>query len=277
MQKFEFVHPDWNWDVIHADLENTASDVEAYAKWNMYVKKWLHLVRTVMPEGYAVHESTNFLVLCPSDGRLHELVVDYCEHCFEVIARLLPVSEAVSGREQIAIVVLLNWDHYKSYVHSFYPDNDVTPPPTGCLIDIGCKHIAIPVQDFSLSEGVIAHELAYAFISTLDLSLWLEEGIATLVEESATGRQAIDYAPVLPEYMHNHSNDSVVARFLNGDLFYDGEDELKYARSLAYFVLRSIIKECGSIEDAIKYIGDCSDESLNQLIEVFVSSLSPDS
>ncbi len=88
-------------------------------------------------------------------------------------------------------VILLfdDQDQYYRYVSHFYPDGDHILSAGIFLRSGGYAHIALHEMGFGTVQ-TLSHELAHNCLMTLRLPLWLNEGMANLLECGASAERA---------------------------------------------------------------------------------------
>jgi len=65
----------------------------------------------------------------------------------------------------------------------FYPEEGEFDLSSGMYINEGYGHFVFPAQDINFAEPIAVHELTHVCVVHLPIPLWLNEGMAVLMED----------------------------------------------------------------------------------------------
>ncbi|MEZ5977707.1 MAG: hypothetical protein R3F34_05755 [Planctomycetota bacterium] len=180
---------DWN-AIVDAVGDDPSVD------WDAYTRVWLTRLGNALSTDARLHETEWFMVLEAPSGGSSEKVVRFAEFARAQILRRIP--GIASSEQRLVLVLLANRSDYFSYVADFYPEGGEYGLSAGMFISSGMFHIVLPGRSRLAQDKTLAHELAHALVSHLDLPLWLDEGIAVTITRDLFGpplsikRQEVD-------------------------------------------------------------------------------------
>jgi hypothetical protein len=174
------------WDLIKVWIDSRGDHEQADDTWAMVERQWLaHLAKALGGE-YDVAESEHFLVLAPDADSADSLMwfLERCRNC--LLSVLEGVVEFVALGKQVVIALRSANDYYR-YLAPFYPHGK-HGGSGGVHVREGHPHVAAHGKDLLTLENTLAHELTHAGLHHLSMPVWLEEGLAQLVEHEMTSR-----------------------------------------------------------------------------------------
>jgi hypothetical protein len=170
--------------------------------------------------------------------------LDYAER---TAARLEELLREIAWGRAVGKDVLLVFgeeDDYFQYVSHFCPDGEQAASG-GMCIQGGYTHIALPWRDELDAANAIVHELTHDCLAHLPLPLWLNEGVAVLLQKSlAPGARPPVMSGELAERHDAFWNEESILRFWAGTSFYEPGDANELSYSLAE-VLVTLLTERG--------------------------------
>jgi hypothetical protein len=159
--------------------------------------------------------------------------------------RILETLKGVSadkGYGKHVAIVFADVDKYYDYTSLFYPEEGEFGLSAGVFINEGYGHFAFPSQEISIAEPIAAHELTHACLAHLPLPVWLNEGIAVVMEEVLAGvSQYINNEVILRH--RNYWNERSIQDFWGGDSFHATDEGQELSYSLAQIIVRNISKD----------------------------------
>jgi len=167
-------------------------------------------------------------------------ILALAERILEHISLALKDAVWKSGYGKHVILLFTEVDDYYQYVSYFYRDG-IHPTSGGCLIHKGYVHIAMPYFEGQAVRRTLTHELTHNSLVHLPLPLWLNEGVALVLD-----RTAADWKnPILDHDLRdNHLafwNSENIQRFWSGVSFGEPGDSHKLSYSLAEILVTLLL------------------------------------
>jgi hypothetical protein len=81
------------------------------------------------------------------------------------------------------VMLFSDLDRYYDYVDKFYPASGEFGASAGLCIAHDYFHVIVGPGGFGTRQGVLAHELTHFALGPLALPLWLNEGLAQMMQE----------------------------------------------------------------------------------------------
>jgi hypothetical protein len=160
------------------------------------------------------------------------------------IDRLLDRVGALDRGGPHVIVVLDSDERHYDYIDCFRAEDGAYGSSAGTCVTRGYVHIVVGPGDASSRRSTIAHELTHVYLTGHDLPLWLEEGLAQLVQEHAAGERFHLTREDQREH-REHWSASGLEPFWCGDAFSMPDESQRLAYQLAHVLVRSIISDRG--------------------------------
>ena len=237
-----YSRPDWK--IISQAIQQTVTGShELNVAWNDAARQWVMKLQADLGGGYQVMDSPRFIPLTALDSRAGEKILAFVENTLDQIQSRLKDAEWNSGYGKHVILLFEDQDDYYQYVSYFYPDGN-HPTSGGCLIHKDYVHIAAPYEPYGLRQ-MLAHELTHNCLVHLKLPLWLNEGLANLVQRTvaSTPRPMLDYE--LKERHVAFWNPENIQEFWSGVSFRKPGDSNELSYSLAEIVLNLLLEKEG--------------------------------
>jgi hypothetical protein len=225
-----FPRPDW--DAVYARIDPIEDDTAQFAAWVEAGRDWLKGIAAAVGDGFALHETRNFLILSNRTAdQLGEISSVLERYRRDILEELEGLAQS-DPRERLAVLWLEDDGMYYEYVSHFYPESGEFAMSSGMFITQGFPHFVFPHYDnFGSLEHIVAHELTHALLRHLPLPLWTNEGIATTLEDKLAGAW---HSRFDPQILHRHQqywNERSIQQFWSGESFQlpDEGNELSYA------------------------------------------------
>jgi hypothetical protein len=231
-----FEHPDW--DAIAPWIERSFPAAERDAAWVAAARAWLGRVRERLGDDFRMAETRNFLLLSALEPRREKLTTDFLEEALRTIRRMLGDLSLVDYPGKQVCILFRDQPTYCAYVSHFYPEAGEFAGSGGMFIRKGHAHIVLASDEVSSVRPGLAHELAHSEVSHLPLPLWLNEGVAMLLEEAVSGVASQRLDREIAARHRTYWNATNIQQFWQGaswDLAEEG-NELSY--SLAQVLMR---------------------------------------
>ena len=233
------IRPDWA--AIADSMPPELSDEEQQQLWLIECKKWLGSIADEFGGSYRIAESENFLILSDESDRYVDVFSSFLERTLKRILKTLNGIAADDGFGKHVAVIFKDSDEYYRYVSLFYPEEGEFGMSAGMYINEGYGHFIFPSQDITYAEPTAVHELTHACLSHLPIPLWLDEGLAVLMEDALAG----NHLYLDQEIVSRHQafwNLQTIQEFWSGDSFsrIDEGQELSY--NLAHVLVRNLVQ-----------------------------------
>jgi hypothetical protein len=225
-----FPRPDW--PVLWASLEPLSDDDERREAWCKHGHKWLCETAAVLGADFGVHEIGCFWIV---SNRAASDVQRMGRLLLSARKRILADLEGIAADPifaRLAVLWLEDNSQYYEYVAHFYPDSGEFGFSGGMFLRAGYPHFVFPHYDEIWQlEHVIAHELTHALVSHLMLPLWLDEGMAVMLEEMIAGASGPLFDPKDTERHREFWDATTIQEFWSGASFSRSDEghELSYA------------------------------------------------
>ena len=212
-----------NWKNIENRIKLEKSPEAQAAQWNLECNKWLNSLAQNYGQGYRVAESANFSILSNEGERYVQVFSNFLEL---TLKRILSALNGIASNRDFGKHVALVFhdiEQYYDYVGLFYPDEGEYGLSSGMYINEGYGHFAFPAQEMDFVEPIAVHELTHACLAHLPLPLWLNEGLAVLMEEAQTGNRLF----LDQELVARHRafwNSKTIQGFWSGESFFAADE-----------------------------------------------------
>lgn len=227
-----------NWEAIAQWIERVFPAAEQSAAWTTAARMWLTRVQRRLGEDFHIAETPHFLLLSALDERRTNLTTDFLEHALRAIRRRLGDLTLTDVEGKIVCIVLRDHATYSAYVSHFYPEAGESPVSGGMFIHRGYGHIVLPSDEVQTLRDALVHELAHSAVVHLPLPLWLNEGVAMLLEEAVNegSRYALDRE--LAARHRTYWNAKTIQQFWSGASWQVIEEGNELSYSLAQILMR---------------------------------------
>lgn len=239
------IKPDWN--EIEKTIGANLSHEELSSKWSTECSKWLNSIAQEYGEDYRVVETDNFSILSNETDRYTKLFSEFLERTLKRILHTLNGIALDEGYGKHVAMIFHDIDKYYEYVSLFLPDEGEFGLSSGMYINEGYGHFVFPSQDIGFAEPISVHELTHACLAHLPIPLWLNEGLAVLMEEALAGNQLILDREIVSRHQ-NYWNDETIEMFWSGESFFAIDEGQELSYNLAHVLVRNISQEYSSFK-----------------------------
>lgn len=263
------IRPDWN--EIALRIGSDKSPDQLNGEWLIECQSWLGVVANKFGEDYQINETQNFLIMSNETSRYVELFSSFLERTLKRILTSLDGIASDEGYGKHVAMIFQDVEKYYSYVEMFYPEEGEFGLSSGMYINEGYGHFVFPSQDFDYAEPIAVHELTHACLSHLPLPLWVNEGLAVLMEDVLTGNNLyIDKEIVLRH--QQYWNENTIQDFWSGDSFQSSDEGQELSYHLAHILIKNI---SGDFPRFVKFVNHThfNDAGESAAVEVFDVSL----
>jgi hypothetical protein len=172
------------WDEIAAAVGEDWPSERRDVFWTAAAGHWLLALGAVLPEGYRIHESDDFLLLSALEERPARVLLRFCQSVRRRILRNLGDAAAARVAGKHVVLVFADEQTYYDYISHYYPEGGEYAMSSGMFVHAGYGHFALFENDTEHMQPVIAHELTHCLLSHLRIPAWLNEGMAVNTEHA---------------------------------------------------------------------------------------------
>jgi hypothetical protein len=239
--------PDWK--VIYGAIEASVLAGDRDDAWYEVAAQWLDRLRTEMGGSYHVVKSRRFLMLSPLGTEATGRMLDCAENALSSIEASLGDLKLERKRGYGPHVMMLfdEDDDYYQYVSGFHNDG-VHPTSGGMHIGGGYAHTVICYRTEVGAAEVIGHELSHQAVNHLKIPLWLNEGMAQVLEKTVGSyrRSTPLMTRELAEEHRSFWTEERLQQFWAGTSFHETGDARKLSYGLAEIMMNLLTKDHGT-------------------------------
>jgi hypothetical protein len=182
-----FEHP--SWPAIEQWIEAHVPPKELNDAWIAVARHWLQRIRKRLGDTFHLAESENFHLLSALDPRRKKATLRFLESALGSIRTSLGDLASTDYFGKHACIVFQDEDRYYRYISHFFPDGEHAGSGGMCLGG-DYTHIVVPSDEVGQLQRVLVHELSHNSVVHLPLPVWLNEGVAMILEEAVSGSVA---------------------------------------------------------------------------------------
>ncbi len=170
------------WSTIKAWINGNATRREWDKAWRDVAWQWLELIQDEWSHDYLIRKSAEFLMLSVEDdeGAQHRLEV--CERSRRKVLESLPGVAQDGSIGCHVVIACATQDHYYDYISYYYSEGTFATSGGVFLNDDYGHFVLAPTE--GQHDLTIAHEMTHNLLRDRALPLWIEEGLAQLMEEA---------------------------------------------------------------------------------------------
>ncbi len=253
-----FSRPDWK--LIRQTISATVDSGKSQEAWDEIVMQWLGRLQGELGGDYRLRRSRHFAFLSPLDKDTSRRLLDFAEGAISTIRDSLGEVAWGNYNGLHVVIVFAEEDDYYQYIADFYRDGN-HPKSAGIHINVGYPHIALTFDTELRGGETVAHELAHHCLHHLSIPLWLNEGVAVVLQKAVGGYSPPSYMgeassvwgtmsgwkpPVvwaeLSEKHHQFWNEEEIQHFWAGTSFHEPGDAVQLSYSLAEIMMHLLAK-----------------------------------
>lgn len=231
-----------NWNDVALEIGNELGPEDLDIEWTKTCDRWLNSVVSHYGSGYRVEKSSNFAIMSNQSARYIQVFSSFLEKTLSRILAALDGVASDNGYGKHVAIIFQDIDQYYDYVGMFYPDEGEFGGSSGMYINEGYGHFVFPSQDISFAEPIAVHELTHACLSHLPLPLWLNEGIAVLMEEVLAGNGLLIDNELVARHQE-YWNEKTIQEFWAGGSFQAIDEGQELSYHLAHIMVRNISQD----------------------------------
>lgn len=134
---------------------------------------------------------------------------------------------------------------YQKYLEPYFSNTGAgTLPSAGVyLSEVTYPHIALLLyEDLFVTQSILAHELTHFFTSAYSMPRWLDEGLASIVEDEVLGFSTCKFDPGRLIEHRGYWTSVRLATFWSGEIFGDVNARHELVYQLADILVRNLIR-----------------------------------
>jgi len=235
-----FSRPDWK--LIWSAVESASHPEDRRDIWNDVVEQWLTRLKGELGGGYRVIRSKHFILLADIEMDSAQRLLNSAENAMSSIRNSLN-GVVWRGFDGLQVMVFFSEeDDYYQYISGFYPDG-THPKSGGVHIRNGYSHIALHYSEEVSAAQTVIHELTHHALNGLDIPLWLNEGVAVVLQKAIGGRTSFSSWQELIDRHHKFWNETQIQHFWAGASFHEPGDAVELSYSLAEILVSLLVKD----------------------------------
>lgn len=235
-----FSRPDWK--AVARFIQQRIKPEDLSSAWDFAAQKWLEQLAKDLGGAARLHGSAHVLCVSDLDEAPTRTLLIYAESVLGVIRTYLQSAAWTDYQGRHALLLFSDQEDYYSYL-SYYSRDGLNPLSGGVLLARGYTHIAMPFADLRTAEHTIVHELVHNLLAHLHLPLWLNEGLAVVIERKI-GRWPFLLDNDLVDRHEKHWTDKTIQTFWAGTSWYIPGESNELSYSLAEILL-SLLSQDG--------------------------------
>jgi hypothetical protein len=178
------------WDLINTWVESRCEPDSRQDAWDSVVRQWLAQLGEGLGGTYESVDCDHFVVLTSQPDATGRPLLEFAEQCRAGLLSLFDGVVDFDGFGKQVVVALRNQDDYYRYICQYFPEGE-HGGSGGVHIREGYPHVALYGKQMWVLQNTLAHELTHVSLHHLSMPLWLEEGLAQMIEHDMTGRSLL--------------------------------------------------------------------------------------
>lgn len=183
-----FPIPDWQ--AVEQQAAELPADTDHNLFWTERGRDWVHLLRKSLGTSYIGYESPHFWLISSQSNDASRRIISWLETTRAKVVKALGLD--VTHHDKCPVLVTHDLKTYYAYIAGYMPE-DENALSGGMYLNYGYGHFVFTYLDMGQAEAVLAHELTHSLVSHLPIPAWLNEGVAQICEQAATGRDYANY------------------------------------------------------------------------------------
>ena len=231
-----------NWKLISQVIEKGVPAENAAEAWDETSLQWADHIRADLGADYRVNSAGEFVLLSNLESAKADQLVSFANQTLDKINRWLKDAAWKWDHGKHVILLFAEEDDYYQYVSYFYNEGE-HPTSGGCLIHKDYVHIAMPYADGCNIQRALAHELLHNCVVHLPLPLWLNEGLAVILDSLVSAWRHQILEGDLRERHLAFWNESNIQKFWAGVSFGEPGESNELSYSLAEVLVHLLFSE----------------------------------
>jgi len=217
-----------NWKSVYEFVKKHVPRDDKAAVYDCIVNIWLEELARDLGGNARVRRTRHFYCLTDLDTKTTNSLLAYAESVLDIVRGNLGIVAWTGFYGRHVLLLFSDPDDYYPYISYFYPDGTYIQS-TGIFIHHGYTHIALPYINMASAQHTLVHELTHNLLCHLRIPVWLNEGLAQMIERIVK-RRGFLMDRELANRHHHHWNETNIQAFWAGRTFkIPGDDsELSY-------------------------------------------------
>lgn len=232
-----------NWKMIYEFVKTRVPKDDLAATWNGIAQKWLDELAADLGGASRVQRTHNFYCLSDLHLETTDTLLKYAEFVVETIRGYLGKAAWSGYLGKHVLLLFSDPEDYYAYISYFHRDGTHILN-AGVFIRGGYAHVALPYVDTLSAQHVLAHELTHNLLCHLPIPLWLNEGLAVVIEHVVTRRSFVVDRDLADRH-RNHWNETNIQMFWAGKTYDLPGDDSQLSYSLGE-ILVNLLSEKGT-------------------------------
>lgn len=240
-----------NGDAIRAFIEKRVSAEDLFAAWDFAARTWLHQLSKDLGGEARVQHSTHFHCVSDLQPGTTQTLITHAESVLSVIRSSLQTAAWTGYHGRHVLLFFSDQEDYYAYI-SFHHRDGPNPLSGGIFIGSGYAHVALPFVNLRSAEHTITHELVHNLVAHLRLPLWLNEGLAVVIERTIERRPFL-LDQELVERHSRHWTEKTIQTFWAGTSFCIPVESNELSYRLAEILVTLLWEKGPAFIDFIKH------------------------
>lgn len=230
-----------NWPEVITYVDETYSDEQIDAAWDDIIHHWTDTLNDEFGPTYRKVETDNFIIITDLNDDALKEYISCCEDSLRKTLSSLRNIAYKYEKEKLVAIIAASQDDYYRYTSHFYPDGDFSLS-SGMFIGGGAGHFIFTHVNHHTNFPVVSHEMTHALVSHLALPKWINEGLATNIEDMMWGSCPLTMDQELAYKHANFWNENTIQEFWSGHSFSRPDEGSELSYNLAQFLIRKLAR-----------------------------------
>jgi hypothetical protein len=235
-----------NWKLVYEFVKTHVPRDDLSAAWDYIVAQWLEQLAADLGGGCHVRRSHSFYCLSDLEPETTNTLLAYAERVVDTIRSSLDGAAWTGYQGKHVLLLFSDADDYFAYI-SYYHKEGSHILSSGIFIRKGYAHIALPYVTTYAAQHVLVHELTHNLLCHLPIPLWLNEGLAVLIEQTVTQKPFV-LNRELADRHHAFWNEANIQKFWAGKSYNVPGDESQLSYSLGNILVVLLADKPGFVE-----------------------------
>lgn len=234
--------PQPRWQEIIDQIDALPESEQDHA-WIECIRQWLNALAEALGPDASIVRCDDLFCISSCNGDQAEILTPWIAHALDRIIARVGEHRTSEMRGPRVVILLSDTERYYDYIDHYYQDDGEYGASGGVCIQQGYYHIVCGPGDFSTRQLILAHELTHLALAPLTIPLWLDEGLAQIMEERITGTS---YFHLDREIRQRHIafwSESSLQPFWSGEAFGRPGETQELSYHLAEVLTRNLLAD----------------------------------
>jgi len=235
--------PQPRWEAFYDTIESLTLSEQDAALTDM-IREWLVALADAIGPEAGVLKCGDMFCLYGERPKEAEQLLHWSLHALDRIIAIVGEHRTPQMVGPRIMLLLHDMERYCDYIDYYYPDSGTFAASAGICILQPYAHIAIGTADSQYHQPAIAHELTHLAMAPLALPLWLNEGVAQMMEGQIGGASFFTIDRELRQRHGSLWHRIGLQSFWSGQSFNDTDDDVQeLSYHLAEVLSRNILED----------------------------------